>query len=155
MGFPPISHSARKCNSGEIVGNWYSYFSCSMCAFFPNESHPMVYFITWDIQGYSYQFLISWKDAAKPNLWGRPWIKIPMFFPKYGYFSSNIFPPYGILYHVKNAWVFSSISITWTNEAKFVLWEDLVMGTSVASNSHNMDGAWVFERIFRVMDKFS
>ena len=128
MGFPPISHSARKCNSGEIVGNWYSYFSCSMCAFFPNESHPMVYFITWDIQGYSYQFLISWKDAAKPNLWGRPWIKIPMFFPKYGYFSSNIFPPYGILYHVKNAWVFSSISITWTNEAKLVLWEDFGYG---------------------------
>ena len=128
MGFPPISHSARKCNSGEIVGNWYSYFSCSMCAFFPNESHPMVYFITWDIQGYSYQFLISWKDAAKPNLWGRPWIKIPMFFPKYGYFSSNIFPPYGILYHVKNAWVFSSISITWTNEAKLVLCEDFGYG---------------------------
>ena len=128
MGFPPISHSARKCNSGEIVGNWYSYFSCSMCAFFPNESHPMVYFITWDIQGYSYQFLISWKDAAKPNLWGRLWIKIPMFFPKYGYFSSNIFPPYGILYHVKNAWVFSSISITWTNEAKLVLWEDFGYG---------------------------
>ena len=128
MGFPPISHSARKCNSGEIVGNWYSYFSCSMCAFFPNESHPMVYFITWDIQGCSYQFLISWKDAAKPNLWGRPWIKIPMFFPKYGYFSSNIFPPYGILYHVKNAWVFSSISITWTNEAKLVLWEDFGYG---------------------------
>ena len=37
-------------------------------------------------------------------------IKIPIFFPKHGYFSSIIFPPYGILQHVKNAWVFPSIS---------------------------------------------
>ena len=37
-------------------------------------------------------------------------IKIPIFFPKHGYFSSIIFPPYGILQHVKNAWVFPSVS---------------------------------------------
>ena len=67
-GFPTNFPQRKKMQQWGDCWNWYSYFSYSMCAFFPNESHPIVYFITLDIQGYSYQFLISWKDAAKPNL---------------------------------------------------------------------------------------
>ena len=67
MGFPinfPWSGKMQQ-NSWykENLGNWYSHFSHSADAFFPSDSHPMVYFITWEIHGFSHQFLIAWKDS--------------------------------------------------------------------------------------------
>ena len=38
------------------LGNWYSYFSQSMSAFFPLDSHPMVNFIICEIHGFPHQF---------------------------------------------------------------------------------------------------
>ena len=43
----------------EDLGNWYSYFSHSMGAFFLFDSHPVVYFITWEMHGFSHQFPIA------------------------------------------------------------------------------------------------
>ena len=110
MGFPSILRSTRQWTNGAKLGNCYSYFSYKVCAFFPSDSRLMVYFITWEMHGVSYQFLIAWEDAVKPTLLWRSGVKIPIFFPKHGWFSSIIFPCYGILQHVKNAWVFTSIS---------------------------------------------
>ena len=58
---------------------------------------------------------MAWEDAVKFTLGWRPEIKIPISLPKYGYSESMAtffpsFPDYGILYHIKNAWVFPSIS---------------------------------------------
>ena len=47
----------------ENLGNWYSHFSRSADAFFSFDPHPMVYFITCEIHGFSHQFLIAWKDS--------------------------------------------------------------------------------------------
>ena len=38
----------------------------SMFAFFPLDAHPMVYFITWGMYGFSHQFSIACEKAAKP-----------------------------------------------------------------------------------------
>ena len=60
---PSISHSTGKSNNThrmrENLGNWYSYFSHSMGAFFPLDSHPMVYFITWEMHGFLHQFPLA------------------------------------------------------------------------------------------------
>ena len=65
---------AWKIGSGEILqnpsyveklGNWYSYFSHSMCAFFPLDSHPLVHFIICEIHGFPHQFPMTWENAAK------------------------------------------------------------------------------------------
>ena len=51
MGFPLITHIMRKGSKTHFMGrnwklgNWCSYFSHCMGAFFPCDSHPMVYFI--------------------------------------------------------------------------------------------------------------
>ena len=50
---------------GENLGNWYLYFSHSMSTFFPSDSHPMVYFIIWEIHVFSHQFPIAWE---KPEI---------------------------------------------------------------------------------------
>ena len=48
----------------------YPYFSHSMGAFFPLDSHFMVYFITWEIHVFSHQFPITWEKTAKSiELW--------------------------------------------------------------------------------------
>ena len=71
---------------GEDLGKWYSYFSHSMGAFSPFESHPVVYFITWEIHGFSHQFPISLEDAAKSIELKEPGKLVPILSPKYGYF---------------------------------------------------------------------
>ena len=43
----------------EGLGNWYSYFSHSMGAFFLLDSNLMGLFITWEKYGYSNQFPIA------------------------------------------------------------------------------------------------
>ena len=50
------------------LGNQYSCFPHSMSAFFPLDSHSMVYFIIWEMQGFPHQFPIAQENAAIPNL---------------------------------------------------------------------------------------
>ena len=60
---PSISHSTWKSNKiyrmGENLENWWSHFSHNMGAFFPLDSHPMLYFITWEMYGFPHQFPIA------------------------------------------------------------------------------------------------
>ena len=83
--FPSISHSTRKCNKthrmGENLGNWQSYFSHSMGTFFPSDSYPMVYFIIWEMHGFSHQFPIARKNPTKPIIWGGPGKLVLILFP--------------------------------------------------------------------------
>ena len=74
----------------ENLGNWYSYLSHSMGAFFPLDSHPMVYFMIYKIHGFPHQFLISLKNAAKSIKLGESGKLVP-FFPQYmgTFFSSD------------------------------------------------------------------
>ena len=81
-----------------------------MDAFFPLYSHPMVYFIIWEIHGFSYQFLIVWENATKPIVLAKPVKFVVILFPYYGRFFAIRFPFYGILHHLGNTCVFSLIS---------------------------------------------
>ena len=78
---PSISHSTGKCNKThcnmEKLGNWCSYFSHIMDAFFPLDSHFMVCFITWEMHVFSHQFPIAWEKAAKPIEWGKSGKLVP------------------------------------------------------------------------------
>ena len=94
---------------GENPGNWYSYFSHSMGAFFPLDSHPMVYVIICQMHGFPHQFPITWENSGKSIELGEAGKLVPIFSPKYGYFSSIRFPSYGVLYQMRNAWLFPSI----------------------------------------------
>ena len=64
---------------GELE-NLYSYFSHSMGAFFPLDSHPVVYFIICEMHGFPRQFPITWENAAKSIKLGEPGKLIPIFF---------------------------------------------------------------------------
>ena len=43
-----------------------------MGAFFPSNSHPMVYFVVWEMHGFPDQFHIVRENATKPSVWGEP-----------------------------------------------------------------------------------
>ena len=45
--------------------------------FFPLDSHPMLYFITWEMYGSSHQFPIAWEKAGKPIEWEKPGKSVP------------------------------------------------------------------------------
>ena len=54
---PSTSHSTWNCNKthckeGGGRGNYHSYFSHSMGAFFQSDSHHMLYLIIWEIHGF-------------------------------------------------------------------------------------------------------
>ena len=72
---PSIFHSTGKCNKThrnmQSLGNWCSYFSHIMDAFFPIDSHFMVYFITWEMHIFSHQLPRTWDKTAKPIKWGK------------------------------------------------------------------------------------
>ena len=58
MGFPinftQYGKMQQNSSYGENLGNWCSYFSHIMGAFFPLDSHFMVYFITWEMHVFSH-----------------------------------------------------------------------------------------------------
>ena len=45
------------------------FFHQSMGIFFPSDFHLMVKFTTWEMHGFSHQFLIAQENAAKSTLW--------------------------------------------------------------------------------------
>ena len=133
MGFPISFPQYRKMqqnpSSRENLGNWYSYFSHSIDAVFPLDSHFMVYFITWEVHVFSHQFPITRENTAKPSN-GESlgnWFPVIFYkahcmqrtcvigshtFPKVWVIFSIRFPSYGTLHHLGNAWVSPSTSQT-------------------------------------------
>ena len=87
----------------DILGNWYPYFSESMCGSFPSDSHLMVCFITREMHRSSHQYPIALEKAAKSILWEEPRKLVPILFPKYRCFYPIRFLSYGALYHMENA----------------------------------------------------
>ena len=69
MNFPQYAKMQQNPWYGESLWNWYSYFFHSMGAFFPSYSHPMVYFIIWEMHGFPHQFLIVRENATKLTVW--------------------------------------------------------------------------------------
>ena len=76
----------------ENLGNWYSYFSHGMSAFFPLDSHPVVYFIICEIHGCPHQFPIAWENTGNPSNWESlgNWY---LFFPKVWLLFFHQIPP--------------------------------------------------------------
>ena len=81
-----------------------------MGTFSPLDSHPMVYFIIWEMHGFPHQFLIVRENSTKLIAWGEPGKLVLILFPYYGRIFSIRFPFYGKLNHMGNACVFSLIS---------------------------------------------
>ena len=55
MNFPIISHSTGKCSKTHHMRRTWkigTHFFPIVCAFFPLDSHPMVYFIIWEMHGF-------------------------------------------------------------------------------------------------------
>ena len=94
-----------------------------------------MYFMTWEMHGFPHQFPIAWENAAKSIKLGELGRLVPIFPLKYGYFSSIRFPSYGILYHMKNAWLFPSIA--WENTAKSTLWAHRLFFHSIIVLTHS------------------
>ena len=94
------------------LGNFYSYFSYSRSAFFPLDSHPMVYLIAWKMHGFSYKISNSIRKGSKTHRMGNAQeVGFHTFSIKCVVFSIR-FPSCGILHHMGNAWVFSPISLS-------------------------------------------
>ena len=64
----------------------------------------------WEMLGFSHQFPITWENATKPIVWGKPGKLVIILFPQYWQFFPIRFPYFGILHHMGNVWVFPSIS---------------------------------------------
>ena len=77
INFPQHGKMQQNPWYGESLGNWYSYFSHCMGAFFPLDPHFMVYFITWEMHVFSHQFPITWEKTTKPIEWAKPGILVP------------------------------------------------------------------------------
>ena len=101
INFPHYGNMQQNRLYGEKLGNWYSYFSHSMDAIFPLDSHFMVYFITWQMHVFSHQFPITGEKTAKPIIWGklgkmvpRKILQNPLYVENlvnwYSYFSQSI-----------------------------------------------------------------
>ena len=88
MGFPINFSQYGKMQqnplNGVNLGNWYLYFPHSMGDFSTYDSHPMVYFIIWEMHRFPHQFLIVWGNATKLFEWGEPGKQVLTLFPQYG-----------------------------------------------------------------------
>ena len=122
----------------ENLGNWQSYYSHSMGSFFPFDSHLMVYFIIWEMHGFSHQFPIARENATKPIVWEGPRKLVSILFPKYERFFPIWFPSCGILHYMGNAWVFPSISHSMKKSNKIHR-----MGRTWEIGTHTFPIVWV------------
>ena len=108
--FPMVGKNAAKPIVSGEPGKLVLIFSHSMGAFFPFDSHPMVFFITWKKHWFPHQFLVAQENTAKTIEFGEPERLLPVHSLKYGYSSPTRFPSYYIIYYMKNAWLFPLIS---------------------------------------------
>ena len=81
INFPKLEKIQQNSLYGKDLGNCYLYFSHSMGAFFPLDSHPMILFITWEMYGFSNQFPIAWENSAKTIKWAKPRKLVLILFP--------------------------------------------------------------------------
>ena len=81
MNFPQYAKMQQNPWYGESLWNWYSYFFHSIGAFFPSDSHPMVYFIIWEMHGFPHQFLIVRENATKLTVWDETGKLVLILFP--------------------------------------------------------------------------
>ena len=143
MGFPSVSRGTRKCNKTHLVRRFWEIGTRTfpmVCVLF---SHPVIilwYTSSQEMHGFSYQFLIAWKDAAKPTLWGRPGIKIPIFSQSKATFLLS-YSHRMVFYTTLKIHRFSHQFLrAWVNVAKFVLWEDRGYGNFCST--YHMVTAW-------------
>ena len=70
MGFPINFQRYMKMQQNpwyrENLGNWYSYFSHSIGAFFPSDFQPMVYYSIWEMYGFPHKFPTVWEMQQNP-----------------------------------------------------------------------------------------
>ena len=93
INFPQHEKIQQNPSYGEGLGNWYSYFSHSMGAFLQPDSHPVTYFITWEMLRFPHKFPIALENAAKSIELREPGKLVPILSPKYGYFLPSDFHP--------------------------------------------------------------
>ena len=79
INFP--QHGKMQQNPGEGLGNWYSCFSHNIGAFLQPESHPQIYFITWEMLRFPHLFPIALENAAKSIELREPVKMVPILFP--------------------------------------------------------------------------
>ena len=120
-----IFYSIRKLSETHWIGKAWEIDSHTFSikwGFFPLDSHPVVYFIMWEMHGFSHQFPIAREKAGKPIEWEKPGklvhkkiLQNPLYVEnpgnwysysshKYGCFFLIRFTPYGILYNLWNTW---------------------------------------------------
>ena len=81
-----------------------------MGAFFPLDSHLMVYFSIWEMHGFPRKFPTVWENPTKPMVWGKSGKLMLILFLQYGCFFPIRFPSHGILHQMGNVLVCPSIS---------------------------------------------
>ena len=79
--FPMARENATKAILWREPPNWYLHFSRNMGTFFPSDSHPVVYFSTWEKHRFSLQFPIAGENATKPIVWVEPEKLMLILFP--------------------------------------------------------------------------
>ena len=134
MGFPVNFPQYRKMQQnpwyGKRLGNWYSYFSHSMGAFFPSDSHPVVYFSIWEMLGFSHRFPTVWENATKPMVWGSLRHHYSYFSHSMGAFFSSISHPmiyfsiwemHGFPHKFPAIWENATKPMAWGKSGKLIL----------------------------------
>ena len=86
----PIARENVTKPSGKPGKLWYSYFSHSMGAFLQPDSHPVIYFITWEMLKFPHEFPIALENAVKSIELREPGKLVPILSPKCGYFFSSM-----------------------------------------------------------------
>ena len=119
----------------EKLGNWYSCFSHSICAFFPLDSHPVVYFIIWEMDGFSHCFHISWKRQQNPSSGESLGNWFPCSFYSMGIFALDSVPvAYFVIWEMH---VFSHrFPISWKKQQN--LWNEENLGNWFPYPFHSM-----------------
>ena len=100
--FSSIFHNMEKTakpSKGESLGNWFPVISYKIhlmwrilevgthtfpmvwVLFFSLDSHPTVYFITWEMHEISHQISHSIRKASETQRMGRPGKLVPILFP--------------------------------------------------------------------------
>ena len=68
-----ISHSITKISETHRMGKPWEIgshtFFIKWVSFFPLDSHPMLYFMIWEMHGFSHQSPTAWENAGKPIEW--------------------------------------------------------------------------------------
>ena len=106
INFPQYWKVQQNPSYGDDLGNWYSYFSHSMSAFFPFDSHSVVSFVTWEVHGFPINFPLHKKIQQNPSYGENLGNWYSYFSHSMGAFYPVIFSSYGTLHYMGNVWVF-------------------------------------------------